>query len=802
MSKTSDPFIRWFKDITLKDIPQVGGKNASLGELVRELGSESILVPEGFAVTADAYLYFLEEADLRQKIVEHLSGLNVSDVADLQRRGKAIREAILSAELPGELRTKILAAYRELVRAKGSGLAVAVRSSATAEDLPEASFAGQQETFLNVQGEATLIESCRRCYASLFTDRAITYRENMKFNHLDVALSIGIQEMVRSDLASAGVMFTIDTDTGFENVVLINANYGLGESVVQGAVNPDEYYVFKPTLLKGFRPILQKKLGTKDFKVVYDEEGTKLVKNVAVSSEDKTRFCLSDEEILSLARWGAKIEEHYSKRHSRKTPMDIEWAKDGITGKLYIVQARPETVEARKEHSEIVKYTLEKPGRVLVRGNAITDKIGSGKARVVASAAELSDFKPGEVLVAVRTDPDWEPAMKKASAIVTNRGGRTCHAAIISRELGVPAVIGTNSATELIKTGDDITVSCAGSNGGFVYEGILPFSTEKTPIKDIPQTNTKIMLNISEPGSAFKLSFLPNSGVGLARIEFIVSSQIKVHPLALIHYKSVVDAAEKAKIDALTQGFKDKPQYFVDGLAQGVAMIAAAFYPKDVIVRFSDFKTNEYRDLIGGAPFEPKEENPMLGFRGASRYYSPEYRDAFALECRALKKVRDEMGLTNVKLMIPFCRTVEEGKLVLAELAKNGLIQGENGLEVYVMCEIPSNVILAHEFAQIFDGFSIGSNDLTQLILGVDRESESVAHVFDERNPAIKKMIEQVIYEAKTAGKKIGICGQAPSDYPEFARFLVENRIDSMSLNPDAVLKTIMLVAKTEASPD
>ena len=692
-----------------------------------------------------------------------------------------------------------MGAYHELCAGAGEPIDVAVRSSATAEDLPDASFAGQQETYLNVQGEAALLESCKRCFASLFTDRAISYRQDKGFDHLKVGLSIGIQRMVRSDLAASGVMFSIDTETGFPDVVLINAAYGLGENVVQGSVNPDEYYVFKPTLKRGYRPILQKIVGSKEFKLIYDIGGGKMVKNVPVGADDRSRFAIDDEEILTLGRWACLIEDHYSRKRSCYTPMDMEWAKDGRTGELYIVQARPETVHSQKSFDTLEVYRLNEKGPVLARGRSVGEKVARGPVRVVRSAANLDEIQEGDVLVTVKTDPDWEPTMKKAAAIVTDRGGRTCHAAIVSRELGLPAIVGTENSTEKLKDGQVVTVSCAEGEIGFVYEGSLKFDIEHVNLHALPRPGTKVMMNVANPQEAFRLSSIPNDGIGLAREEFIITTYIKIHPMALIDFERLEDRGVRAEIERLTAGYADKSQFFIDKLAQGVAMIGAAFYPKDVIVRLSDFKTNEYANLIGGKPYEPVEENPMIGFRGASRYYDPRYRAGFALECRAMKKVRDEMGLDNVKLMIPFCRTVEEGRRVLAEMEKHGLKRGVNQLEVYVMCEIPSNVILANEFAEIFDGFSIGSNDLTQLVLGVDRDSEIVAHVFDERNPAVKSMIASVIRAAKAKGRKIGICGQAPSDYPEFAEFLVQQGIDSISLNPDAVLKTTLAMLRMES---
>jgi pyruvate,water dikinase len=794
-------YIRWFQEIGIEDVPLVGGKNASLGELYQELVPKGIHVPNGFAITADAYWDLLGRTRLDQRIKEILSGLDTQDAANLQQRGNAVRRQLVGAALPDDLQAEIIAAYHQLCEGAAEPVDVAVRSSATAEDLPDASFAGQQETYLNVQGEAALLESCKRCFASLFTDRAISYRQDKGFDHLKVGLSIGIQRMVRSDLASSGVMFSIDTESGFPDVVLIDAAYGLGENVVQGSVNPDEYYVFKPTLKRGFRPILQKIVGSKEFKLIYDVGGGKMVKNVPVGADDRSRFAINDEEILTLARWACLIEDHYSRKRSCYTPMDMEWAKDGRTGELFIVQARPETVHSQKRFEALEVYQLKEKGLVLAQGRSVGEKIAQGPVRVVRSAQNLHQVRDGDVLVTEKTDPDWEPTMKKAAAIVTDRGGRTCHAAIVSRELGLPAIVGTENGTERLKDGQAVTVSCAEGDIGFVYEGRLNFEIERMNLHELPRPRTKVMMNVGNPEEAFHLSFMPNDGIGLAREEFIITNYIKIHPLALIDFERLTDRAARTEIERLTAGYADKSQFFIDKLAQGVAMIGAAFYPKDVIVRLSDFKTNEYANLIGGKPYEPVEENPMIGFRGASRYYDPRYQAGFALECRAMKKVRDEMGLDNVKLMIPFCRTVEEGRRVLAEMEKHGLKRGVNQLEVYVMCEIPSNVILANEFAEIFDGFSIGSNDLTQLILGVDRDSEIVAHVFDERNPAVKTMIASVIRAAKAKGRKIGICGQAPSDYPEFAAFLVALGIDSISLNPDAVLKTTLAILKMETEP-
>ena len=796
--RNSTPIL-WFKDIGIEDVPLVGGKNASLGEMFRELTPQGIRVPDGFAITAAAYHDFVEHSGVATRLRELLAGLDTADIADLQRRGLAARQAILDAELPAALQAAILAAYEQLSDGHGGPVDVAVRSSATAEDLPDASFAGQQETYLNVQGSAALLSACKRCFASLYTDRAISYRVDKGFDAQRIGLSIGVQKMVRSDLASAGVMFSIDTETGFANAVLINGAYGLGENVVAGAVNPDEFYVFKPTLKQGYRPILRKQLGTKEQKLIYDIGGGKMTRNVAVAPEEQTRFCLDDDDILTLARWACLIEEHYSQKRGSHSPMDMEWAKDGRSGELFIVQARPETVQSRKVAGVIETCHLTTAGGTpLITGRSVGERIAAGPVRVIQSVRDLHRFQEGEVLVADRTDPDWEPSMKKAAAIVTNRGGRTCHAAIVSRELGLPAVVGTKRATDLLRDGQPVTVSCAEGDTGNVYDGLLPFEVERQSLTDLQRPRTKIMMNVGNPEEAFRLSFLPNDGVGLAREEFIISNSIKVHPKALLDYERLTDPDVRDAIDRLTVGYDDKPLFFVERLAQGVAMIAAAFHPNDVIIRMSDFKTNEYANLVGGRPYEPTEENPMIGFRGASRYYNERYRDGFALECRAMKKVRDEMGLTNLKIMIPFCRTVEEARRVLAEMEKNGLKRGENGLEVYVMCELPSNVLLAKEFAEVFDGFSIGSNDLTQLTLGVDRDSEIVAPIFDERNPAVMRSIASVIRDAKAAGRKIGICGQAPSDYPEFAEFLVECGIDSLSLNPDAVLRTTLAVLEIE----
>jgi pyruvate,water dikinase len=791
-------WLSWFDDVGLRDVPEVGGKNASLGEMRRALVPLGVGVPDGFATTADAYREFLRGAELDEIIERELSGLDVRQIDRLQRAGRRVRAAILAAELPAALARAVTAAYRKLEEEYGENCDVAVRSSATAEDLPQASFAGQQETFLNIRGERMLLDSVRRCFASLFTDRAIVYRAERGFDHRQVALSVGVQKMVRSDLASAGVMFSLDTETGFRDVVLISAAYGLGESVVQGTVNADEYYVHKPTLLEGYRPVLQKTIGSKEFKLAYEEGGSRPTRSVPVPVEERRRFALNDEEILTLARWACAVEDHYSEHRGEPTPMDMEWAKDGLTGELFLVQARPETVHARRAETFLERYHLDEVGELLVTGRSVGDRIGQGRARVIRSTADLEQLEQGEVLVTEMTDPDWEPVLRRASAIITDRGGRTCHAAIVSRELGIPAVVGTERGTTAVPDGGEVTVSCAEGEEGRVYRGVLKTHVERTDLSATKRPHTRIMLNVGNPAEAFSLSFLPNDGVGLARLEFIISSHVRTHPMALLHPERIADPKERVEIERLTEGYADRGQYFVDRLAEGAAMIAAAFWPKEVIVRLSDFKSNEYAGLLGGRAFEPEEENPMLGFRGASRYYDERYRQGFSLECGAMRKVRDEMGLRNVKLMVPFCRTVREGERVLEEMAAHGLVRGENGLEVYVMCEIPSNVILARDFARVFDGFSIGSNDLTQLVLGVDRDSALVARLFDERDEAVKMMITEVIAAAREANRKIGICGQAPSDYPEFAHFLVEQGIDSISLNPDAVLKTTLGVLEAE----
>jgi pyruvate,water dikinase len=793
-----EAFVLPFNQVGIADIPYVGGKNASLGEMIQSLKSKGVKVPTGFATTAYAYRYFIKAAGLEAKLRKIFANLDVEDMESLRQCGKQARLLMLETPFPLELQEAIARAYQGLCQEYGIDTDVAVRSSATAEDLPDASFAGQQETYLNVHGLKGVLDSCHRCFASIFTDRAISYRQIKGFDHFEVALSVGVQKMVRSDLASSGVMFTIDTETGFKDAALITAAYGLGENVVQGAVNPDEYLVFKPTLKQGYKPILQKRLGTKEIKMVYDVGGLKLTKNVSVAQSERNQFALNDNEILQLANWACIIEEHYSQVRGTYTPMDIEWAKDGITNELFIVQARPETVQSQKSKTVLRSYQLKEKGEVLLTGRSVGEMIGQGKARVILDVHNINQFQPGEVLVTNRTDPDWEPIMKKASAIVTNSGGRTCHAAIIAREMGIPALVGCGNATTALTTGQDITVSCAEGETGKVYAGLLQFEVQELPLENLPRTRTKIMMNVGNPEEALGLTAIPNDGVGLARMEFIIANHIKAHPLALLHFDELADELAKYKIAELTGQYENKAEFFVAQLAQGIGTIAAAFYPKPVIVRLSDFKSNEYANLLGGKQFEPKEENPMIGWRGASRYYDPRYREGFALECQAMKRVRDEMGLTNMILMVPFCRTPEEGRRVLAEMANNGLVRGENGLQVYVMCELPSNVILADEYSQVFDGFSIGSNDLTQLTLGLDRDSELVAHLFDERNEAVKRTIAQAIATAKKYDRKIGICGQAPSDYPEFARFLVEQGIDSISLNPDSVLKTQLEIAAAE----
>jgi len=792
-------FILWFDELTIKDVPLVGGKNASLGEMYRELASQGVKVPNGFAITAYAYQYLVEKAGIKDDIERILKGLNTKNLNNLYSKGRQVRDVIMHAHFPQELEDEIIEAYKKLSKQYNTAhVDTAVRSSATAEDLPDASFAGQQETYLNISGQHNLIEACKACFASLFTNRAISYRETKGFGQFDVYLSIAVQKMVRSDMASSGVMFSIDTESGFKDAVLINSAYGLGENVVQGAVTPDEFYVHKPTLRQGFRPIVGKSLGSKEIKMIYSDTGNKPVKNVRVPDGDRKKYSLTENEILKLAKWAIIIEDHYSAKAGHFKPMDMEWAKDGKTGGLFIVQARPETVTSQLDVNIFENYEMLQKGTVLTEGASVGSKIATGPVHVIKDVKDIHDFKEGEVLVTEMTDPDWEPIMKKAAAIVTNSGGRTCHAAIISRELGVPCVVGTSTATEDLKTGTMVTVSCAEGERGYVYKNKLKFKINRTNLKNLKRPKTKIMMNVGNPETAFADSMIPNDGVGLAREEFIITSYIKIHPLALLEFNKVKDASERKAILEATQGFKSKPEFYIEKLAEGIARIAAAFYPKDVILRFSDFKTNEYANLIGGKYFEPEEDNPMIGWRGASRYYDPNYEKAFALECEAIKRVREKMGLNNLKVMVPFCRTVEEGKKVLAVMKKYGLERGKNKLEVYVMCEIPANVILADEFSKIFDGFSLGTNDLTQLTLGVDRDSALVAHVYDERNDAVKNFVAQVIKAAKKNKRKIGICGQAPSDYPEFAKFIAKENIDSMSLIPDTVIKTTADIAKLQ----
>ena len=807
--KHDKAFILWFDEISIGDVALVGGKNASLGEMYQKLTSKGVAVPNGFAITSYAYRHLIKTAGIENDVLDAMAGLDTHDMKNLQERGEKVRGIIKNAEFPDDLRHAIIEAYKKMEEEYASNVDVAVRSSATAEDLPDASFAGQQETFLNIRGTDALIENCRKCFASLFTNRAISYRHDKGFGQFDVYLSIAVQKMVRSDAASSGVIFSIDTESGFEDAVFITGSWGLGENVVLGVVNPDEYYVFKPTLKEGKRPIVSKRVGSKELKMIYnsDPNDVKTVKNIDTTPEERGSYILSDDEIIQLAKWTCIIEDHYQK------PMDIEWAKDGDgvnigTGGLYIVQARPETVHSQSSSKRVLEtYVLKEKGKVIASGQAVGSMIGQGAAHIIEDSAHIHEFKKGEVLVTDMTDPDWEPIMKIASAIVANRGGRTCHAAIISRELGIPCIVGTVNGSEVIKNGSEVTVSCAEGETGNIYEGLLKFVIDRLDLDTLPPTKTAIMMNVGIPERAFTECQIPNEGVGLAREEFIINSHIGIHPLALYYFddlkakaKSDEKIAEIVKeIEALTTAYPDdKKQFFIDKLAEGVGRIGAGFYPKDVIVRLSDFKSNEYANLVGGTLYEPHESNPMIGWRGASRYYDEKYKPAFELECKALLKARNDMGLTNIKLMVPFCRTPEEGRKVIEVLKEFGLVQGENELEVYVMCEIPSNVISADAFSDVFDGFSIGSNDLTQLTLGLDRDSDLVAHIFDERNQAVKDMVRMVIDVAKRRGKKIGICGQAPSDFPEFATFLVECGIDSMSLIPDTVIKTRLAVAEKE----
>ncbi len=794
-------YIRRFNELGINDVPLVGGKNASLGEMYCALSGQGVRVPNGFATTAQAFREYLEHNNLREQITQTLAALNFENVDDLAATGARIRGWIIDAELPPKLATEIEAAYHEMEQEYGPGTDVAVRSSATAEDLPDASFAGQQETYLNIRGVDQLLRTCKRVLASLFTDRAIHYRVDKGFDHMSIALSIGVQKMVRSDIGVSGVMFTLDTESGFRDVVMITSAYGLGENVVQGAVNPDEFLVFKPTLAQGKRPIVRRHLGEKAIKMIYtrDPVTAEATRNVAVKKAERERFSITDDEVLELAGYAVAIEKHYSGRAGKPRPMDIEWARDGENGKLYIVQARPETVHSLRNRAQQDIFTLKERGDVLAQGKSVGAKVGSGKARVILDASHMHDLKPGEVLVTDITDPDWEPVMKIASAIVTNRGGRVCHAAIVARELGIPAVVGSGDATHSIPEGEEVTISCVEGDVGYVYRGKLAYTKQSVDLSKLKLPQTHIMLIVGNPDQAFEFCNYPNQGVGLARLEFIINNSIGIHPKAVLNYADMSDEV-RAAIDARIAGYASPRDFYVDRLAEGVSTIAAAFYPKPVIVRMSDFKSNEYAALLGGAGFEPDEENPMIGFRGASRYHSEEFADCFALECEAMKKVRNEMGLTNVELMLPFVRTVKEAKQVLEVMDRQGLRRGRDGLKIKLMCEIPANALRAEQFLEICDGFSIGSNDLTQLTLGVDRDSGKLTAEFDERDEAVAILMEMAIKACKKAGKYVGICGQAPSDFPEITRWLVEHGIDSISLNPDSVLKMTEIVNEMEAS--
>jgi len=792
-------YVRFFKEIGVNDVALVGGKTSSLGEMYRRLTSKGVRVPNGFAITAGAYRYLLDKANAWDALHEALDGLDPNDMADLADRGQQARAVVYGAPLPDDLSREIIRAYRTLQDEYGRDLSLAVRSSATAEDLPNVSFAGQHESYLNIHGDALLLDSCKRCFASIFTDRAIHYRIDHGFDHFKVYLSVAVQKMVRADMASSGVMFSLDTESGFRDAVFITGAYGLGETVVQGAVDPDEFYVFKPTLKKGHRAVLRRVLGNKEIKMVYREGGTReATRTMPTPKADRERFCITDEEALVLADYAVKVEAHYSRKAGHPMALDMEWAKDGKDGQLYMIQARPETVISQRQTNMLEEYVLQGTGDVLVTGRSVGEKIASGTAHRILDTDHLAEFKPGEVLIADTTSPDWEPVMKTAAAIVTNLGGRTCHAAIVSRELGIPAVVGAENATTKVENGQKVTVSCAEGDVGKVYKGEIPFVVNKTDLSALEQPRTKIMINLGNPELAFKTSFIPNDGVGLARMEFIINEYIRIHPMALVHPEKVTDSKQRAEIERLTRGYDNPADFFVERLSEGVGTIAAAFYPKPVIVRMSDFKTNEYASLLGGQFFEFDEANPMLGFRGASRYAHPAYVEGFALECAAMKRVRDTMGLTNVTLMIPFCRRVEEAALVVGKMAEFGLERGKNGLQIYVMCEIPNNVVLIDDFAKHFDGFSIGSNDLTQLVLGVDRDSAIVAFDYDERDAGVKEMIRLSVVGCRRNKVHSGLCGQAPSDYPEMAEFLVEVGIDSMSLNPDAVLKTTLHVLDIE----
>ncbi len=787
--------IKQFNKISINDIAVVGGKNASLGEMFNQLASKGVQVPDGFATTSLAFWEFLKENQLNIPLVELLKTLDRKEYSNLTEVGSKARQLILKGNFSAQFSNKIINAYKDL--SGKNDIEVAVRSSATAEDLPDASFAGQHDTFLNIKGKEALLDAIKKCFSSLYTNRAIKYREERGFKHEEIALSVGVQKMIRSDKSCSGVGFTIDPETGFENVMLLSGVWGLGENIVQGTVNPDEFYIFKPTLKKGFYPIIQKKLGDKDKTMVYGMSKEKtLIKNVDTPKEKQEEYVLHDDEIIKLANWSLIIEDHYQK------PMDIEWAKDGITNEIFIIQARPETVHHSKNKNILIEYKLLEKSKILSTGNAVGTKIAAGKAKILTSPKEAEQLNDGDIIVTDTISPDWDPILKRSGGIVTNKGGRTSHAAIVARELGVPAIVGCINATENIKNGEPITINCAEGKTGYIYEKELAFEEKVIDFSNISMPKTEAKLILADPEKAFQLSFYPNNGVGLLRMEFIITHSIKIHPMALVQYERIKDNSIKAEIEELTKTYKSKKDYFIDKLSQGIAMIAAAFYPKEVIVRLSDFKTNEYANLIGGTYFEPKEENPMLGFRGAARYYSKFYKEGFKLECEAIKKVRNKMGLTNVKVMIPFCRTVQEGKKALQIMRDYGLKQGDNDLEVYVMVEIPSNVIIAEEFAAIFDGFSIGSNDLTQLTLGVDRDSELMSQLFDENDPAVKKMIAIAIEKAVKTGTKIGLCGQAPSDFPEFASFLVEKGINSISFNPDALLKGIENINKAEIKID
>ena len=809
--------ILWFKEITKEDVSLVGGKNASLGEMFSNLKAKGVNVPNGFAITTIAYKRFLEESGLKEKIKRIFEGLDVTKTKDLQKRGLLVRNMIKKAKIPQSLEKEILENYHKLEKIYGRTLDVAVRTSATAEDLPDASFAGQYWTYLNVRGDKAVLTAVKNCFSSLFTDRAIFYRAEKGFGQLDILLSLAIQKMVRSDLGSSGVMFTLDTESGFPNVVVISSSYGLGEMIVQGEVTTDDFYVFKPTLEKGYKSIILKNLGSKKVKFIYGKNNQG-IKKASVSLEKRNIFSIGDDDILTLAKWGVIIEEHYSKKSGKWIPMDIEWAKDGQTGELFIVQARPETVHSSQKGNFYKEYKVKTKQKPILEGIAVGNKIGQGRVNKINSPSKLKYFKKGEILVTRMTTPDWVPIMKKASAIITDEGGKTCHAAIVSRELGIPAIVGTEKATKVLKKGEEVTVDCSQGLNGRVFKGIIPYEEKKYNLDKLPKIKAKIMVNIGAPEIAFKTSFLPVDGVGLAREEFIIGEKIKIHPLALYYYKEIKNyninrdlkskleinlTKEKAKeitskIEKMTIEHKDKKEYFVKELAEGIAQIGAAFWPKPVIVRFSDFKTNEYRQLIGGELFEPKEDNPMLGWRGASRYYDEKFKPAFLMECRAIERVRNVFGLKNIKVMVPFCRTAEEGEKVIKVMEEAGLKRRKDGLEVYVMCEIPSNVILADEFLKIFDGMSIGSNDLTQLTLGIDRDSGYLQKIGNEKNEAVVKMIKEIIKISNRKKKYCGICGQAPSDYPDFADFLIKEGIHSISLNPDTVIKTILNLSKKE----